>query len=66
MHEIASMKEDTEKACAVLLEDARKKADEMLAEGETQLAELNARYKATYEKWQQLQAAMQQLEETKG
>ena len=66
LHEIASMKEDTEKACAVLMEGARKKAEELLAQAETELAELNARYKATYEKWQQLQAQMQQLEESKG
>ena len=54
LHEIAAMKEDAEKECAAMIEEARKQAAEILADGHRQFAELNARYKAEYEKLEQL------------
>lgn len=65
LHEIASMKKDTEKACDAMIENAKKKADEILSDGEMQFAELNARYKAELEKYQQLKAEIQRLVEMK-
>ena len=65
LHEIAAMKENAEKECAAMLDDAQKQVDAMLAEGEKQLADINTRYQFTYEKWQQLQAEIQLLEDAK-
>ncbi len=59
LHEIAAMKEDAEKECAAMIEEARKQAAEILADGHRQFAELNARYKAEYEKLEQLNIALQ-------
>ena len=63
LHEISSMKEDTEHECAAMIENAQKKVDDILSEGEKQLAELNARCKAEYKKYLQLKAVTQRLEE---
>lgn len=63
LHEISCMKEETEQECAKMLEDARKKVEQILTEGKTQCDELEARYQRDYEKWQQLQAEIQKLEE---
>ena len=63
LHEITSMKADTEEECAKMLEDARKKAEQILAEGKKQCDELEARYQCDYKKWQQLQAEIQKLEQ---
>ena len=63
LHEIASMKEDTEKECAAMIEDAKAKTAQILADGEKQLADLNARYVTEYNKLQQLKAEIQQLED---
>ena len=65
LHEISAMKEETEKTCADMIEDARKKSADILADGEKQLAELNDRYKAEYQKLQQLKSEIQQLEAAK-
>ena len=64
LHEIASMKEDTQKECAAMLEDARKKVYEILSDGQKQLSELNEHYKAEYKRYHQLKVEMQQLEKT--
>lgn len=61
LHEIAAMKEETEKECAAMIEDAKKKRAEILAEGEKQLAELGARYKSKYWEYQQLEEEIQKL-----
>ena len=42
-----------------MIEEARKQAAEILADGHRQFAELNARYKAEYEKLEQLNIALQ-------
>ena len=65
LHEIASMKEETEKECAALREEAQKKAEAILQEAQQQFAELNERYKAEYEKYRQLKAHLQLPEEPK-
>ena len=65
LHEIAAVKEDTQKACDAMIEEAKQKAEEILSEGERQFAELNGRYKQEYLKYQQLKSEIQQLEETK-
>ena len=62
LHEITAMKEDAEKECAAMIEEARMQAAEILADGQRQFAELNARYKAEYEKLEQLNIALQQRE----
>ena len=63
LREVAFMKERTEQECAAKIEDANKKAEEILAEAKRQFDELNDRYKADYEKWQQLRKEMKQLQE---
>ena len=65
LQEIEFMREQTEKECAAMLEAAQKKVDAILSDGEKQFANLNAHYKATYAKWQQLQAEVQWMEEKK-
>ena len=65
LHEIAAMKEDTQKTCDAMIEEAKRKTDEILSEGEKQFAELNARYKQEYLKYQQLKSEIQQMEEEK-
>lgn len=65
LHEIAFMKENTEKECAAKIEEATLKVAEIMEDGKKQLADLNARYKADYQKWQQLKEEIQQLEEMK-
>ena len=63
LYEIAAMKEDTEKQCAAMIQEAQKKVDEMLSCGERQFAELNSHYKDEYKKYQQLKSEIQRLEE---
>lgn len=63
LHEITAMKEDAEKECAAMIEEARKQAAEILADGHRQFAELNARYKAEYEKLEQLNIELRLREE---
>ena len=63
LHEIASLKEDTEKECAAMIEEARKKVEAILSEGEWKIAELNIHYKDEYQKYLQLKAEIQRMEE---
>ena len=65
LHEIASTKEETEKKCAAMIAEAEKKVDQILADGEKQFAELNARCKDAYQRYQQLKTDIQQMEEMK-
>lgn len=65
LHEIASMKEDTEKTCAAMIDDAKNKVNEILAEGEKQLAEFKARCDAENQRYLQLKEEIQRLEEMK-
>ena len=61
LQEIASMKADTEKECSKKIEDADKKVNEILAEGQRQLGKLNAHYQAEYKKWQKLREENMQM-----
>ena len=65
LREISFMKERTEQECAAKVEAANKKAEEILAEAKRQFDEMNDRYKADYEKWQQIKKELLQLEEMK-
>ena len=65
LREISFMKERTEQECAAKIEAANKKAEEILAEAKRQFDEMTDRYKADYEKWQQIKKEMLQLEEMK-
>ena len=63
--EIARMKEDTEKECAKKIDDAEKRVNAILVDGEKKVANLKAYYKNEYTKWQQLQTEIAALEEKK-
>ena len=61
--EILSMKEDTKRECAKMIEEAKKQVDTILADSQQQIADVNRRYQQDYQKWQQLHAKLQLLEE---
>lgn len=63
LHEITCMKKDTEEKCAKMIEDASKKAEKILAESKKKCDDLDARYQRDYQKWQQLLAQIQTLEQ---
>lgn len=54
LREIAAMKADTEKECESIIEEARKQAAAILADGNRQYDALAERYRTDYKKWQQL------------
>ena len=64
LREIAAMKEDTEKKCEKMIEDAKKRVATIKASGQKQYDALAARYRADYKKWQQLRAEIKKLDET--
>ena len=61
LHEISCMKEETERECAKMLEEAKAAVAKTYSDAEKQYAALSARYQIKYKKLQQLQA----LEESK-
>ena len=63
LSEIASMKEDTGRECAKMIEEAEKKVESTMAK--VQYDVLAARYRADYKKWQQLRAEIEKFEEQK-
>jgi hypothetical protein len=63
LHEISYMKEETEQECKKMLEEARQRVENILADGQKQHDALEARYQHDYKKWQQLQAEIQKLEQ---
>ena len=63
LHEIASMKEDTQRECAKMIEEAKKNVESIIADGKRQYDALAVRYQADYKKWQQLRAEIQKSEE---
>ena len=65
LHEIAAMKDETQRECEARVEEARKKAEELLQEGQRQFEQLDARYQETYQKYQQLLCQIQTLEQEK-
>lgn len=64
LREIAAMKEDTEKKCEKMIEDAKKRVATIKASGQKQYDALAARYRTDYKKWQQLRAEIKKLDET--
>ena len=62
LQEIAAMKEDTEKECAKMIEDAQNKVNDILREGQQQYENLGACYQAEYQKLLQLRGEIQALE----
>ena len=65
LQEIACMKKETEEACAKMIADAEQKVAAILSEGEQKFLVLAQRYKADYQKWQQLQMKLQDAEKPK-
>ena len=63
LREIESMKEDTEKECSRMVEEANKKVKMIMENGEKRILDLKIRYQTDYKKWQQLQAKIQQSAE---
>ena len=56
LHEISCMKEETERECAKMLEEAKEAVAKTYSDAEKQYAALSARYQMKYKKLQQLQA----------
>ena len=65
LNEIVSMKEDTGRECAKMIEEAEKKVESTMAKGKGLYEALAARYQADYKKWQQLRAEIEKIEEQK-
>ena len=65
LREIANMKQETEKECAKKINDAKKKVNEVIADGEKKFANLKAYYKNEYTRWQKLQCEIVELERKK-
>ena len=64
LQEISAMKEDAEKKCEKMIEEAKKKVATILADGQRQYDDLAARYRTDYKKWQQLRAEIEKPKET--
>ena len=62
LNEIVLMREETEKKCAKMLDEAANRVEIVLAEGERQFEELKARYHVEYEKYRKLQEEIHALE----
>ena len=63
LREIASMKEDAEKECMRRIEEAEKKAELILADGEKKIADLQTCYENEYKKLEQLKTEVAALEQ---
>ena len=65
LNEITSMKEDTQRECEKMIEEAKNKVKLILADGKEKYDALATRYRADYKKWQQLRAEIEKFEEQK-
>ena len=65
LQEIQVMKEDAEKECKRMIEDAKIKVEKILSSGNKQKDYLDAHYRNDYKKWRELQAEIKHLEEKK-
>lgn len=63
LQEIACMKTDTEAECARMIEDAKKKAKEILAYSAKKFVDLNDAYQAEYKKLQMLREEIEKMEQ---
>ena len=64
LQEISCMKEETEKECTKMIEEATETVARIYSDGEKRCAALSARYQVEYKKWQRIQATLRALEET--
>ncbi len=64
LREISLMKENAEKECEKMIEEAKKKVATIMADSQRQYDALAARYRTDYEKWQQIRAEIEKMEET--
>ena len=62
LHEISCLKEETERACTKMIEDANNTVARILSDGEKRYAVLNERYQIDYKKWEQLRSELETLE----
>ena len=62
LHEISCLKEETERACTKMIEDANNTVARILSDGEKRYAVLNERYQIDYKKWEQLRSELEMLE----
>ena len=65
LNEIACMKEEQEKECAKMVEEARRAVDKIFEDGRKQCEELSYIYSRELEKCMQLREEIQRLEEKK-
>ena len=65
LQEIQVMKEEAEKECKRMIEDAKIKVEKILSSGNKQKDYLDAHYRNDYKKWRELQAEIKSLEEKK-
>ena len=56
------MKKDTEEECAKMIEEAKRKTEEIISEREKQCARLDAHYSRECEKWYNLHQEVRRLE----
>ena len=63
LQEIACMKADAENECAKMIEDARKKAKEILLHSAKKFADLNNSYQVEYKKLLMLREEIKELEQ---
>jgi cell division septum initiation protein DivIVA len=61
LHEISCMKEDTQKECTKIIEEANKTVARIYSDAEKRYAVLNERYQIDYKKWEQLQSEIEML-----
>ena len=62
LQEVSCMKQDTEIECTKMINEAKQRAAEIIAEGELQRASLNSIYQRELEKWYKLNQKVQLLE----
>ena len=61
LHEISCMKEETQKECEKMIEEANQTVAKIFADGEKKYAALSERYQQEYKKWQQLHSELKAL-----
>lgn len=65
LKEIAAMKDDAKRKSEKMIDDAKKKVESIIADGQRQYDSLVSRYRSDYDKWQQLQIEIKNLQEQK-
>ncbi len=65
LREIQTMRENADKECKRMIEDAKVKVERILSAGNKQKEYMDAHYRNDYKKWRDLQADIKRLEEEK-